>query len=106
VWQKILATLADNAKHNQDGRTDKHATLRHRHVELCPVGGMALLFFSHFHVKQQLVPNFAPDFDVEGYGEYGYCEWYDYYIFPASSLKKKMSYEGRRFSSLHLSSRF
>ncbi|KAL6300578.1 hypothetical protein BKA93DRAFT_829023 [Sparassis latifolia] len=41
----VLAALADNAKHNQQGRLDEHGAIRHREVELCPVGGLALLFF-------------------------------------------------------------
>jgi hypothetical protein len=42
----VLAALADNAKHNKDGRVDEHGALCHRNVDLCPVGAIAMMFFS------------------------------------------------------------
>ena len=42
--------FADNAKHNQTGRTDEFGAFRHHLVELCPIGGMAMLFFAIFHI--------------------------------------------------------
>ena len=71
---QVLAALADNAKHNQQGRIDEHGTLRHRLVELCPVGAVSRLFFAFFHIMNQPHPNFVPDFTADGYGEYGYQE--------------------------------
>ncbi|KAJ6529309.1 hypothetical protein B0H19DRAFT_1083062 [Mycena capillaripes] len=35
---------------------------RHRHVEVCPVGAIATLYFVWFHVLNCLVPDFKPDF--------------------------------------------
>ncbi|GBE87700.1 hypothetical protein SCP_1103770 [Sparassis crispa] len=55
----VLAALADNAKHNQEGRLDEHGTIRHRNVRVCPVGALAMLFFIVFHVlapAQGLLP--------------------------------------------------
>jgi hypothetical protein len=43
---QVLAALADNAKHNKDGRVDEHGALCHRNVDLCPVGAIAMMFFS------------------------------------------------------------
>jgi hypothetical protein len=94
---QVLAALADNAKHNQQGRVDEHGALRHCLVELCPVGAMSRLFFAFFHITKRPLPNFAPDFATDGYGEYGYREWYDYHVFAAGcgkeDVKSQMSYD-------------
>ncbi|KAI9568775.1 hypothetical protein HD554DRAFT_2171918 [Boletus coccyginus] len=59
---KVLAVLADNAKHNQHGHVDEHGVIWHYHVELCPIGAVALLFFAHFHVLHHPPSNFTFDF--------------------------------------------
>jgi hypothetical protein len=45
--------------------------------------------------SQTLLP--SPDFATDGYGEYGYREWYDYHIFAAGcgkeDVKSQMSYD-------------
>ena len=73
--------LANNAKHNQHGRVDEHGVMRHRQVELCPVGAMALLFFTHFHRNSVPAPDFEPQFDQPEYSEYGHQAWYNNYLF-------------------------
>lgn len=78
---QALAALADNAKHNQTGRVDEHGALRHRLPELCGVGALALLFFAHFHVLGQPVPEFSPDFNEPDCGQYGVRAWYKYHVF-------------------------
>jgi hypothetical protein len=91
---QVLAALADNAKHNQQGHVDEHGALQHCLVELCPVGAMARLFFAFFHIMKQPLPNFAPSFTTDGYGEYGYREWYDYHVFASKEdVKSKMTYD-------------
>lgn len=85
--------LADNAKHNQDGRIDEHGALRHRRVELCAIGGLAMLFFAHFHILAMPVPDFEPDFSTPGFGEYGRRDWYGYHVFWTKSLSEEMSYD-------------
>ena len=93
VRQKA-SNLADNAKHNQTGRVDEHGTMRHRTVELCSVGAIAMLFFGVFHIRKDAVPDFKPDFSHADYGEYGRRAWYDIAVFPSSkSLTTQMSYE-------------
>ena len=90
---QVLAALADNAKNNQQGRIDEHGVLQHRLVELCPVGAIALLFFVYFHVSNQPQPKLTPDFSTDGYGEYGYQEWYNYHVFAGKEdFKGPMSY--------------
>jgi hypothetical protein len=56
---KALIIFADNAKHNQTGRTDEFDAFRHRFVELCPVGGLAFLFFAYFHILNVPIPSYA-----------------------------------------------
>jgi hypothetical protein len=91
---QVLAALADNAKHNQQGRVDEHGTLRHRLVELCPVGAIARLFFTFFHILKLPPPNFIPSFTTAGYGQYGYREWYDYHVFASKEdYKSGMTYD-------------
>ncbi|KAI9437072.1 hypothetical protein BJY52DRAFT_1230257 [Lactarius psammicola] len=100
----VLAALADNAKHNQQGHVDKHGALQHRLVELCPIGAISRLFFTFFHIMKWPLPNFTPNFATDGYGEYGYWEWYDYHVFAGKEgAKSKMSYDNhlKRISVMH-----
>jgi hypothetical protein len=90
---KVLAALADNAKHNQNGRIDENGAIRHRDVELCPVGALAMKFFAYFHILGKELPNFAPDFNNTEFGEYGCREWYDLFVFWGEDPKKEMSYD-------------
>ena len=96
LCSQVLAALADNAKHNQQGRVDEHGTLRHRIVELCSVGALARLFFAYFHIMKKPTPNFIPDFTKSGYGEYVHRDWYDYHVFAGKEdVKSKMSYDSK-----------
>ncbi|KAJ8579943.1 hypothetical protein M405DRAFT_869844 [Rhizopogon salebrosus TDB-379] len=101
---QVLAALADNAKHNQTGRVDEHGAIRHTHVELCPVGALACLFFAHFHILNHAPPNFAPDFSNKNYGEYGYRQWYEYHVFYTGCPTKEMTYENHRdrINTMHI----
>ncbi|GBE82275.1 hypothetical protein SCP_0406590 [Sparassis crispa] len=92
----VLAALADNAKHNQQGHLDEHGAIRHREVELCPVGGLALLFFGFFHVLHLPLPDLLPDFDDMACGEYGHHDWYAYHVFWGKQPAAPMSYDNHR----------
>jgi hypothetical protein len=72
---------------------DEHGTLRHRLVELCPVGSLALLLYAYFQVISQPVPDFAPDLNMPGFGEFGYRPWYELYVFWGDKPTKQMSYD-------------
>jgi hypothetical protein len=85
--------LADGAKHNQQGRVDKHGALCHCFVDHCEVGPFACLLFLHFHVLGLPVPNFAPDFDDNSCGECGRHQWYNYHMFWAQSIESEMCYD-------------
>ncbi|KAK6974833.1 hypothetical protein R3P38DRAFT_3479541 [Favolaschia claudopus] len=92
-----LTFIADNAKHNQTGRTDEFGAFRHRFVELCPVGAIALVLFSYFHVRNAAVLKFAPDFSDPEYGDYGKRDWYRMHLFPsATDPMSDMSYDNHR----------
>ncbi|KAI0311846.1 hypothetical protein OF83DRAFT_1177189 [Amylostereum chailletii] len=99
----VLGILADNAKHNQNGRVDEHGAIRHRIVELCPVGALALHFFAHFQIMSNQPPKFAPDFNCENPGKYGRREWYQYRVFFASEITKPMTYQthNNRVNAIH-----
>lgn len=94
----MLATLADNAKHNQHGRIDEFGVIRHREVELCGYGALALLFFAYFHILGKSPPSFVPDFSDPGYGEFGRREWYSWHVFFTKDPTNGMSYESWFFS--------
>jgi hypothetical protein len=90
---KVLTVLADNAKHNKDGRVDEHGALCHQRVELCPVGVLGMMFFAYFHVLCQPVPRFEPEFSNPNFGEYGRRPWYECYVFSGERVDKQMSYD-------------
>ncbi|KAJ7720340.1 hypothetical protein B0H16DRAFT_1793545 [Mycena metata] len=89
----VLGALADNAKHNQTGRLDEHGVLRHKHVELCGIGALAIMFFAYFHIAGYPVPDFAPNFQDTGYGEFGRRDWYTYHVFSTGIGTTEMSYQ-------------
>jgi hypothetical protein len=62
--------------------------------ELCGVGALAMLFFTHFHILSSPVPDFASDFEKPNSGQYGIHEWYQYHVFyPSGKPIKEMTYE-------------
>ncbi|KAJ7826689.1 hypothetical protein B0H14DRAFT_3467517 [Mycena olivaceomarginata] len=92
-----LTLIADNAKHNQNGRAEEYGAFRNRLVELCPVGAISALYFVWFHVLNCAVPNFAPDFSDRSYGQYGRRQWYQFHVFcPAKQPEKSMTYDNHR----------
>ncbi|GBE83165.1 hypothetical protein SCP_0502120 [Sparassis crispa] len=99
----VLAALADNAKHNQQGRLDEHEAICHREVELCPVGALAFLFFGFFHVLHLPLPNLLPDFEDNACGEYGRGDWYGYHVFWGKQPAAAMSYDNHcdRLRGIH-----
>ncbi|THH17357.1 hypothetical protein EW146_g3440 [Bondarzewia mesenterica] len=100
----VLGILADNAKHNKEGRVDEFGMIQHRIVEICPIGAVAFYLFTYFHVLSSAAPNFTPDFSNTNYGLYGRREWYEYYLFHASDIRREMSYENHRqqINNIHL----
>ncbi|KAK7013279.1 hypothetical protein R3P38DRAFT_3207375 [Favolaschia claudopus] len=94
---KALILRADQSKVNTDGHVDEHGALRHVNVVVCPIGAIALYFFVHFHVIGAPAPDFTPQFDEPGYGEYGKRDWYGLHIFStAKDCTREMSYQAHR----------
>ncbi|KAK6987922.1 hypothetical protein R3P38DRAFT_3227051 [Favolaschia claudopus] len=89
----VLGMLADNAKHNQTGRIDEHGVLRHKHVELCGIGAVAMMMFGYFHIMGYAVPDFSPDFSDKSFGEHGRRDWYTYHVFSTGIGREEMSYQ-------------
>ena len=94
---QALVILADQAKTNSSGRVDEHGVFRHRHPELCCIGGLGFYFFSHFHVLGKATPTFSPDFSDPNHKEYGRRDWYGLYLFPGKGEEpegmNEMTYE-------------
>jgi hypothetical protein len=65
-------------------------------VELCPVGVVALLFFSHFHILGSSVPSVKPNFTTHEFGEYGWHEWYEYHAFYTMLVRSEITHESER----------
>ncbi|TFY79269.1 hypothetical protein EWM64_g4743 [Hericium alpestre] len=89
----VLGVYSDNAKHNQQGRVDEFGMIRHRIVELCPIGAAALLFWAHFHVLECPPPDFVPDFTDKNFGQFGRRDWYSCHLFYGTKVNKAMSYD-------------
>ncbi|KAK7027698.1 hypothetical protein R3P38DRAFT_3190769 [Favolaschia claudopus] len=89
----VFGLLADNAKHNQTGRIDEHGVLRHKHVELCGIGAVAMMMFGYFHIMGYAVPDFSPDFSDKSFGEHGQRDWYTYHVFSTGIGREEMSYQ-------------
>ena len=83
---------------------DEKGVIRHRFVELCPIGALAMHFFAQFHILEISKPSFKPDFSesarTAGYGIYGHREWYNYMVFYGSDMQKAMSYDSKFLSYL------
>ncbi|GBE82271.1 hypothetical protein SCP_0406550 [Sparassis crispa] len=93
LGHRALVFMANNGKTNQNGRTDEFGAFRHRLVELCSIGSIALQFFSHFHIQNNPLPSFGADVTDRNFGEYGRRNWYQYHVFYALRLDMPMSYE-------------
>ena len=53
----VVMTLGQG-KTNKFGKYDRTAIMRHRHVELCAQGALALYLFCRFHLRGELFPSF------------------------------------------------
>ncbi|KAF8271490.1 hypothetical protein EI94DRAFT_1698201 [Lactarius quietus] len=85
--ENTTVVLSQHNCHGQQGHIDEHGTLQYQVIEVCPIGAIARLFFAVFHIMKQLLPNFKPNFTMNGYEKYGLCKWYDYHVF-ADHLKQ------------------
>lgn len=94
---QCMKILCDNGKTNQTGKVEEQGAIRHRLVELCAIGSLALHFFVQFQILDDTSYNWLPDFSSNsqeaGYGMYGYREWHQYKVFPGEDRTKQMTYK-------------
>ncbi|KAF5377311.1 hypothetical protein D9615_006350 [Tricholomella constricta] len=92
-----LVLMSDQGKTNTTGRIDEQAAFRHRLPELCPIGALGFYLFSKFHVVNNSIPNFAPDYEDPRGGGIGLRSWYQIHLFPGSKDDMtEMTYENHR----------
>jgi Centromere DNA-binding protein complex CBF3 subunit, domain 2 len=77
----LVATITFG-KTNQNGKIQYGSALRHINVELCPVGALALHFFSRFHFENEAFPDFTER-----------KNWYDTYLFPKKGTNQSIKYD-------------
>jgi hypothetical protein len=94
MYPQALVIFVDSAKH-KTGRAGEFGAFRHRFVELYPIRGLTLLFFTYFHVLSMPVPSFEPNFSDPEHGEVGRRGWYEIFIFSTKTPQTSMSYESK-----------
>lgn len=101
-----LAIMSDNSKVNKNGRVDEQGALRHRVVQLCPVGALAFHLWAQDSLLERtftdadLLPDFSPASQQAGYGQWGRRPWYQFVIYPAKDRSAAMSYHSMSVWSL------
>ena len=56
TWAMVL--VARESKTNQMGRLEMTGCMRHKEVELCPIGATALYLFYRYHITKEKAPDF------------------------------------------------
>jgi hypothetical protein len=54
-----LVMTMDRGKTNQRGQIEYGAVMRHKNVNVCPIGATALYLFSRFHMEGEQFPDFT-----------------------------------------------
>jgi len=55
---RALVIIMEHGKTNQYGRREFGSCIRHRNVEICPVGALAFYLFFRWNIQNEVVPNF------------------------------------------------
>ncbi|KAG1041419.1 hypothetical protein G6F43_012099 [Rhizopus delemar] len=79
----LVATIS-HGKTNQHGKIEYGSSLRHRDVEVCSIGALALYLFSHFHFENEEFPNFEKREN-----------WYKTVVFKGDSPFKAIQYKAQ-----------
>ncbi|KAG1049061.1 hypothetical protein G6F43_008591 [Rhizopus delemar] len=79
----LVATIA-YGKTNQHGKIEYGSSLRHRDVEVCSIGALALYLFSRFHFENEKFPNFEKREN-----------WYKTVVFKGDSPFKAIQYKAQ-----------
>lgn len=80
----LVATITFG-KTNQHGKIEYGSSVRHRHIEVCPVGTLALNFFSRFHFENEPFPDFSSR-----------SNWYETCVIKGESPFKPIEYTTQR----------
>lgn len=73
--------IMDQGKINQFGRIEYGGCIRHRDVELCLVGALALYLFGRFHIIGEVFPDMKAR-----------QNWYDTHLIDRKDPKREISY--------------
>ncbi|EIE89012.1 hypothetical protein RO3G_13723 [Rhizopus delemar RA 99-880] len=79
----LVATIA-HGKTNQHGKIEYGSSLRHRDVEVCSIGALALYLFSRFHFENEEFPDFEKREN-----------WYKAVVFKGDSPFKAIQYKAQ-----------
>ncbi|KAE8238895.1 hypothetical protein A4X13_0g8335 [Tilletia indica] len=93
---KLLAVRSDNSKVNAEGRVDEFGMARARDVRRCAVSALAFHSLFVFQLLDKVVPDFAPKFGDDKYGQWGRRDWWGLKMFPAEGDHEAMSYSTHR----------
>jgi hypothetical protein len=78
---EILMVVMRQGKTNVHGRIDYGGCMRHKDIEVCPIGALALYLFYRFDVLGEPFPDLSE------------CRlWYDTYLINGKNPTKQMSY--------------
>ncbi|KAG2214157.1 hypothetical protein INT45_002647 [Circinella minor] len=80
-----LVITMNKGKTNQHGRLEYGAAIRHRSVEVCPLGAMAFHFFCRWHMENESFPEFTARQD-----------WYDIHVLKGLDRTKPITYNTQR----------
>lgn len=76
----LVATITFG-KTNQHGKIEYGSSVRHRQVEVCSVGALAINLFSRFHFENEPFPDFT-----------GRSSWYDTYVIKGENQFTPIEY--------------
>lgn len=79
----LVATISFG-KTNQHGKIEYGSSIRHKQVELCSVGALALYLFSRFHFENEGFPDFSER-----------KNWYETVVFKGKNQKTAITYQAQ-----------
>ena len=78
-----MATISFG-KTNQHGKIEYGSSIRHKKVELCSVGALAVYLFSRFHFENEAFPDFSER-----------KNWYETVLFKGKNEKTAITYQAQ-----------
>jgi hypothetical protein len=80
-----LVLVLSHGKTNRFYKIEYAPMIRNKHVEICPIGSLALWFFERFHIQDEPPPNLTSN-DL----------WFPIKSFPSSASSEEISYSTHR----------